>query len=90
MDAKKIVIFVLKIIVLLALLLWVIMVFTDYFRVTKRQDPLFCVSKVIKDYEDGSTYICSGIGYKMIKYNRDCMPKATEFGPFLIKEKDCK
>ncbi len=89
MEKKKIAIIVLKVLVLLALLGWVIMVFTDYFRVTKGNDPLFCVSKVTKEYPDGSNYICTGLGYKMIRYNRRCMQPATEFGPFIIKERKC-
>lgn len=57
---------------------------------TKGQDPKFCISKLTKEYEDGSNYICTGLGYKMIRYNRSCMPAATEFGPIIIKERDCK
>ena len=65
------------------------MVFSDYFRVRQNKDPMFCISETINEYADGSTYVCSGLGYKMIRYNRDCL-SASEFGPFLIKERTCE
>jgi hypothetical protein len=64
------------------------MVFTDYFRVRNDEYPMFCISEEEKEYDDGTTYICHGIGYKMIKYERTCL-NATEFGPFIIDERTC-
>ncbi len=80
---------VFKILILLILFLWIVLVFVDYFRVRNNQDPLFCLSKETNTYEDGSNSICNGLGYKMIRYNRECL-KATEFGPFIIKERQCE
>lgn len=85
---KKKLIFVLKILILVILFCWIVMVFTDYFRARNNNEPMFCVSEKTIDYPDGSTYICTGLGYKMIRYNRSCM-SATEFGPFVIKERQC-
>lgn len=85
---KKRMITLLKIFILVFLFCWIVIVFTDYFRVRNSKDPMFCISKVTKDYSDGSNTICTGLGYKMIRYNRDCL-SATEFGPFLIKERQC-
>ena len=85
---KKTLILILKIAILLFLFFWIVMVFTDYFRVRQNKNPMFCISKVEHEYDDGNTYICTGLGYKMIRYNRDCLA-ATEFGPFLIKERTC-
>ena len=64
------------------------MVFTDYFRVRQEKSPMFCLSEVEHEYEDGTTYICNGLGYKAIRYSRNCL-MASEFGPFLIKERTC-
>lgn len=86
---KKVVIFILKILVLILLFSWIVMVFTDYFRVRQDKNPMFCVQEQTNEYKDGSTYICTGLGYKMIRYNRTCL-SATEFGPFLIKERMCE
>ena len=82
-------IFILKITILVVLFIWIVMVFTDYFRVRNSKDPIFCVSKNTKTYADGTNYICSGVGYKAIRYNRTCLT-AAEFGPFMIKERQCE
>ena len=86
---KKTIITILKIMVLVILFIWIVMVFTDYFRVRDGNDPLFCLSNETIEYKDGSNYICNGLGYKMIRYDRECL-KATEFGPFFIKERQCE
>ena len=86
---KKTIFLILKITILVILFAWIIIVFTDYFRVRQGNNPMFCLSEETKQYEDGSNYICTGLGYKMIKYNRTCL-SATEFGPFIIKERQCE
>ncbi len=85
---KKTVITVIKVAVLAFIFLWIVMVFTDYFRVRQSKNPMFCFSENEKEYDDGTVYFCNGLGYKMIRYNRECLG-ATEFGPFFIKERTC-
>lgn len=85
---KSKVIFVLKILVLVVLFLWVVIVFTDFFRVRKGKDPMFCLSNNVKDYTDGTTSTCIGLGYKVIKYERSCL-YATQFSPIIISERQC-
>ena len=78
-----------KLMILIFFFCWLLMGFYDYFRVRRDLDPLFCLSEKTNDYLDGSNYICTGMGYKMIRYNRSCL-SATEFGPFLLKERKCE
>ena len=85
---KKVLITILKVVVLILILLWIIMVFVDYFRVKNGDKPLYCLSEQVKEYTDGSNKICNGFGYKTITYDRECL-KATEFGPFFIQERQC-
>lgn len=86
---KNKVVFVLKILILVLLFCWIVVVFSDFFRVVHQgKEPMFCLSKTVNNYEDGSTTICVGVGYKAIKYERTCI-SATEFGPFIIKERQC-
>lgn len=85
---KQKLIFFLKIAVLVVLFFWIVMVFTDYFRVRQNKNPIFCLNEVVNEYADGTTYICTGAGYKYIRYNRDCL-SASEFGPIMIKERLC-
>lgn len=87
---KKLIITTIKIAVLVFLFIWIVIVFTDYFRVRNGNDPMFCLSEQIKDYDDGTTYICTGLGYKMIRYNRTKCQPATVFGPFIIKDNYCE
>lgn len=86
---KKTIMTILKIMILIILFAWIVIVFTDYFRVRQSKDPMFCIKEETKEYADGTNTICHGLGYKMIKYNRECL-KATEFGPFIIKERQCE
>lgn len=86
---KSTLVVILKVTILTFLFFWIVMVFTDYFRVRQNKNPMFCINESINEYEDGSTYVCTGLGYKMIRYNRDCL-SASEFGPFLIKERTCE
>lgn len=86
---KRVISTVIKVLVLIILFVWIIIVFTDYFRVRNGNNPMFCISEETKQYNDGSNYICHGLGYKMIRYNRACLT-ATEFGPFIIKERACE
>lgn len=86
---KKNLILILKITIIVCIFCWIVMVFTDYFRVRQTKEPVFCLSKTEQKYNDGTTTICTGLGYKVIKYNRDCL-NASEFGPFIIKERTCE
>lgn len=86
---KKTLITILKVVILVVLFVWIVIVFTDYFRVRNSKDPMFCLSEETKNYEDGTNTICNGLGYKAIRYNRTCLT-ATEFGPFIIKERQCE
>ncbi len=88
MDTKKTALTVLKVLILLILFSWIVIVFVDYLRVRDDKDPMFCLSKVENKYDDGTTTICTGLGYKMIRYDRECL-SASEFGPFIIKERTC-
>ena len=85
---KKTILTILKILFLLAILIWIILVFVDYFQVKKGEKPTYCLKEQINEYADGSNTICVGLGYKTIYYNRECL-KATEFGPFFIQERQC-
>lgn len=83
---KKGLILSLKIIVLVIFVVWVFIVFIDYFRTRQDEKPMFCISEKTYKYADGKTYECVGIGYKMYKYERDSI-NATEFGPIFIEQK---
>ena len=83
---KKGLIFCLKILVLVAIVVWVIIVCYDFFQVKNQKDPKFCIYETVHKYDDGSTYECVGLGYKVYKYRRTALT-ATEFGPIFIGER---
>ena len=75
-----------KILLIILLIGWVSIVFTDYFRNVDGKDPIFCLKEETKKYSDGEVYICTGLGYKAFRYERKSID-GTAFGPFFIKEK---
>ena len=83
---KKGILFFLKILVLVIFVVWVILVFIDYFKTRKDEKPVFCIKETIYKYDNGQTYECVGLGYKVYKYERDNI-RATEFGPIFIEQR---
>ena len=69
------------------IIIWIIIFFIDYFRARQSKTPLFCISEETKEYDDGTVYSCTGLGYKMYQYNRSSVDATVEFGPFFIKER---
>ena len=62
------------------------MVIIDYFNAKREKEIIFCIKKETINYKDGYTNICTGLGYKVIDYNRESI-NAIVFGPFYINEK---
>lgn len=81
---KRIIENIVKVLVILLIIAWIVIIFIDYFRVGQGKNPKFCLTEEVIKYEDGETYKCVGLGYKMFRYNRKC--SGIEFGPFFIKE----
>ncbi|MBR1413238.1 MAG: hypothetical protein IJ574_01025 [Bacilli bacterium] len=73
-------------ILVLLIFVWLCLLVTDFLRVKDEKQPIFCLKEVTKKYDDGEVYICTGILYKVYKYDRDSI-SAREFGPFFIKER---
>ena len=78
---------IIKIVILALIIIWIIIFFIDYFRARQSKTPIFCISEKTKEYEDGTVYSCTGLGYKMYKYDRASINASVEFGPFFIKER---
>ena len=78
---------VIKILIIAIIIIWIICFFIDYFRARQSKKPLFCITQNTKTYDDGTVYSCTGMGYKMYKYERASIPTKLEFGPFFIKER---
>lgn len=84
---KKILSMIFKILIILAIIAWVAIIFVDYFKVTSTGEPIFCIKEDTKTYDDGTVYVCTGLGYKMYRYDRKSI-SAVEFGPFFIQERN--
>lgn len=80
---------IIKVAILAIVIIWIICFFIDYFRARQSKLPLFAVCE-IKQYDDGYVRACTGLGYKMYKYDRASISTKVEFGPFFIKEKKQK
>ena len=78
---------IVKVIILALVIVWIIIFFIDYFRARKSLRPIFCIHEETITYDDGTVYVCTGLGYKMYEYNRSSVSASIEFGPFFIKER---
>lgn len=85
---KKSVVFkIINIVLWLLLIVWMSLVLLDFVNIKNNKDPKYCwFNKRVTEYSDGSVTECSGIGYKVIKYERSSY-NAIEFGPFWIKDR---
>lgn len=81
---KRIIENIVKVLIILLVVAWIVIIFIDFFRTRSEKNPMFCISENIKSYDDGETYECIGLGYKMYRYNRKC--SGIQFGPFFLKE----
>lgn len=86
-KGKSIFVRIINLIIWIVLIAWAFCLITDYLNATNEKDPKFCISEETKEYSDGNVYICTGPGYKLIKYNRASYT-ATQFGGFWIEEYD--
>jgi len=78
---------IINIIFWLILLAWMAIVLVDYFKVRDEKEPIFCwFNEKTHEYENGTVKECTGLGYKVINYNREDF-KAIEFGPFWITDR---
>ncbi len=84
MKSLKSIIFIIFVLLLLG---WVGIIFIDYQNAAKEKSPKFCLKKEIKEYNDGTTTSCTGLGYKIYIYDRADI-KAHEFGTIFLKEKN--
>ena len=78
---------IIKIVVLALIIAWIVCFFIDYFRARQSKTPVFCIKEETKKYDDGTVYSCTGLGYKMYRYDRSSVATDLEFGPFFIKER---
>ncbi len=60
---------------------------TDFIMVRSDEKPVFCIDEVTHEFDDGTVYECTGLGYKIYDYNRTSIT-AYEFGPFFIEMRD--
>lgn len=55
------------IVLFIVILMSLLFLLVDYFRVNKQEKPIFCI--LSKSYEDGGTKEYLGCGYKVIVFN---------------------
>jgi len=72
-------------IILFIIFAWLVVVLVDFFLVTSNKDPLFCINKDTKKYDDGKVDICTGLGYVVYNYQRESL-ETVEFGPIYFTE----
>ena len=81
-----------SVILLIIVLGWSYVMYTDYSRVNNKKEPKYCLwQKEVKQYENGTIDSCTGLGYKVIHYikNNEYGEKVIvdEFVPIWVKTK---
>lgn len=86
-KGKKIISKIFNLLLWVILIGWVALVVIDYMHIQKEEQPQFCwFNQKTTEYKDGSVKECTGLGYKVINYDRSSF-KAVEFGPFWIQDR---
>lgn len=84
---KKILSLIVNLLLWVILIGWVALVVMDYMHIQNEEQPQFCwFNQNTIEYKDGTVKECTGLGYKVINYDRSSF-KAVEFGPFWIKDR---
>lgn len=84
---KKILSLIVNLLLWVILIGWVALVVMDYMHIQNEEQPQFCwFNQKTIEYKDGTVKECTGLGYKVINYDRSSF-KAVEFGPFWIKDR---
>ncbi|MBE6154330.1 MAG: hypothetical protein E7163_01975 [Firmicutes bacterium] len=78
---------IIKVAALSVIIIWLLCFVIDYARAIQSKWPIFCIKETTKKYQDGTVKSCTGVGYKMYKYDRAIIPVSVQFGPFFIKER---
>lgn len=77
---------IMNVILWIILFAWMIIVVIDFVHVRNEEEPQFCWGEKVTKYDDGTVTERTGLGYKVISYNRESL-KAIEFGPFWISDR---
>lgn len=80
---------IIGLIIWLVVFAWAGILLYDYYNVNQEKEPKFCLKTEIFEYEDGSVTLCTGLGYKVYRYEREIL-NAREFGPFWIENRSEK
>ena len=81
---------IMKILFILLFVGWAYIVYSDYSLVKTGDKPKYCFfDKKVYEYPDGSIKSCTGLGYKVVNYEKDGTEKirVSEFVPIWIKTK---
>ena len=71
----------------IVILAWVSLCLIDFYNTRQEKEPMFCfLGKETTKYKDGKVEICSGLGYKIYNYKRNCF-RGYEYGPFWFEDR---
>ena len=51
----------------------------DYFAAVRKVEPLFCFKEEVEQFDDGEIKTYIGLGYKIIKYDRESYTKGIVY-----------
>jgi len=65
---------------------WIAIVLFDFYQVKMTNNPKFCIKNETINYDNRTTSICTGIGYKVYRYELEGTT-IIEFSPFWKEER---
>ena len=82
---------IIKILFSLIILVWVGVIVYDLLLFKDNKQMKFCLNEETKNVNGGTTYICTGLGYKAYRYDWPNTSQghyqASDFVPFFINER---
>lgn len=83
-NNKKIISIIFDIIFWILIVILAAIWITDFVKVKKGNEPMFCIKKIVHQFDDGEVKECKGLGYNVYNYNRTSKDLKTQFSPFFI------
>lgn len=60
----------------------------DFIKVKTNNEPIFCIKKEVRKFDDGTVDECLGLGYRVYNYKRSSLPSGMDFAPFFMKMRE--
>ena len=86
-EGKSIIGKAINAIIWVVIVIWMGICIIDFYNTREEKEPIFCFfGKETTKYKDGKVDSCTGLGYKIYNYKRQCFT-GIEYGPFWSEDR---